>query len=84
MWPTLVDVMNCIRRLNSYITSFTYSLEMAAEVHAETSRGLCCVCRVLIFLNGHEVSSRVGYHLITLTFPGSIFIRLFRTVHLFS
>ena len=28
MWPKLVDVMNCIRKMNSYITSFTYSLSM--------------------------------------------------------
>ena len=33
---------------------------MADEFHAEALRGLCCVCGVLIFLNGHEVSSRVG------------------------
>ena len=33
---------------------------MAAEVHAEALRGLCCVCGVLIFKNRHEVSSRVG------------------------
>ena len=26
MWPQLEDVMNCIRKMNSYITSFTYSL----------------------------------------------------------
>ena len=42
---------------------------MAHEFHAEALRGLCCVCDVLIFKNGHEVSSRVGgrsrtfYHL---------------------
>ena len=28
MWPKLVDVMNCIRMMNSYTTSFTYSLAM--------------------------------------------------------
>ena len=28
MWPKLMDVMNCIRKMNSYATSFTYSLEM--------------------------------------------------------
>ena len=33
---------------------------MADEFHAEALRGLCCVCCVLIFKNGHEVSSRVG------------------------
>ena len=26
MWPKLVDAMNCIRKMNSYTTSFTYSL----------------------------------------------------------
>ena len=26
MWPKLVDVMNFIRNMNSYTTSFTYSL----------------------------------------------------------
>ena len=33
---------------------------MADEFHAEALRGLCCECGVLIFKNGHEVSSRVG------------------------
>ena len=33
---------------------------MAVEFHAEALKGLCCVCGVLIFKNGHEVSSRVG------------------------
>ena len=33
---------------------------MADEFPAEALRGLCCVCGVLIFKNGHEVSSRVG------------------------
>ena len=33
---------------------------MADEFHAEALRGLCCVCGVLIFRNGHEVYSRVG------------------------
>ena len=33
---------------------------MADEFHAEELRSLCCVCGVLIFKNGHEVSSRVG------------------------
>ena len=28
MWPKLVDEMNCIRKMNSYTTSFTYSLAM--------------------------------------------------------
>ena len=28
MWPKLVDVINCIRKMNSYTTSFTYSLAM--------------------------------------------------------
>ena len=28
MWPKSVDVMNCIRKMNSYTTSFTYSLAM--------------------------------------------------------
>ena len=28
MWPKLVYVMNCIRKMNSYTTSFTYSLAM--------------------------------------------------------
>ena len=26
MWSKLVDIMNCIRKMNSYTTSFTYSL----------------------------------------------------------
>ena len=33
---------------------------MADEFHAEALRGLCCVCGVFIFKNGHEVCSRVG------------------------
>ena len=33
---------------------------MAGEFHAEALRGLCCVCGVLININSHEVSSRVG------------------------
>ena len=28
MWPKLVDVMNCIRKMNIYTTRFTYSLAM--------------------------------------------------------
>ena len=31
MWPKLVDVMNCIRKMNSYTTSFTYSLAMNGD-----------------------------------------------------
>ena len=33
---------------------------MADEFHEEALRGLCCVCDVLIFKNGREVSSRVA------------------------
>ena len=33
---------------------------MADEFHAEALRGLCCACGVLIFKNGHELSSRLG------------------------
>ena len=33
---------------------------MADEFHAETLRGLYCVCGVLTSKNGHEVFSRVG------------------------
>ena len=32
MCPKLVDVMNCIRKMNSHTTSFTYSLAMVVEV----------------------------------------------------
>ena len=28
MWPKLVDVMKCIRKMKSYTKSFTYSLAM--------------------------------------------------------
>ena len=28
MWPNLVDVMNCIRKMHSYTISSTYSLAM--------------------------------------------------------
>ena len=28
IWPKLVDVMNCFRKMNSYTTSFTYSLAL--------------------------------------------------------
>ena len=38
---------------------FLYT-NMADEFHADALRGLCCACGVLIFKNGHEVSSRVG------------------------
>ena len=33
---------------------------MADEFHAEALRSLCCARGVLILINGHEVSSRVG------------------------
>ena len=35
MWPKLVDVMNCIRKMNSYTTSFTYSLAMVLSVEED-------------------------------------------------
>ena len=28
IWPKLVDVMNCVRKMNSYTTSFTYPLAL--------------------------------------------------------
>ena len=34
--------------------------KMVDEFHTEALTGLCCVCGVLIFKNGHEVSLRVG------------------------
>ena len=37
MWPKLVDVMNCIRKMNSYITSFTYSLAMVLFLEEDCS-----------------------------------------------
>ena len=37
MWPKLVDVMNCIRKMNSYTTSFTYSLAMVLLLEEDLS-----------------------------------------------
>ena len=41
MWPKLVDVMNCIRKMNSYSTSFTYSLAMVLFLEEDWSVQIC-------------------------------------------
>ena len=42
MWPKLVDVMNCIRKMNSYTTSFTYSLAMVLFLEAQIGASTIC------------------------------------------
>ena len=50
-----VFTIYCVDMSNIFVQT-----KMADEFHVEPLRGLCCVCGVLIFKNGHEVSSRVG------------------------